>query len=66
VRGVPKLKLDDSQIQHLRRAQALAAKAYAEVLAAKMPVASTSPAIMSSLSSVRDLLKALLQQASEY
>jgi hypothetical protein len=38
VRGGPKLKLDDSQIQHLRRAPALAAKAHAEVLAAKMPI----------------------------
>jgi Xaa-Pro aminopeptidase len=64
--GGPKLNLDDSQIQHLRRAQELAAKAYAEVLAARMPVSSTSPAIMSGLSEARDLLKALLQEASEY
>jgi hypothetical protein len=66
VRGGAKLKLDDPQVQHLRRAQELVARAYAEVVSAKLPVSSTSPAIMSSLSSVRDLLKALLQQASEY
>jgi hypothetical protein len=63
---VPTLKLDDSQIQHLRRAQEFVAKAHAEVLAASMPVSSTSPAIMIGLLSARDLLKALLQQASDY
>jgi hypothetical protein len=66
VRGGTKLKLDDAQVQHLCRAEELVAKAYAEVLSAKLPVSSTSPAIMSSLSSVKGLLKALLQQSAEY
>ena len=63
--GGPKLKLDDPQVEHLRRAKELVAKVYAEMLAANMPVSSASPAIMSSLLSARDQLKALLQQASE-
>jgi hypothetical protein len=34
--GGTKLKLDDPQVEHLRRAQELVAKAYAEVLAANI------------------------------
>jgi hypothetical protein len=65
VLGGTKLKLDDPQVEHLRRAQELVAKAYAEVLAANMPVCSASPAIMNSLLSTRNQLKTLIKQASE-
>jgi hypothetical protein len=64
--GGANLKLDDPQIQHLMRAQELATKAYAEVLAARLPVSSTSPAILNGLSAARNLLKMLLKQAAKY
>jgi hypothetical protein len=57
------LKLTDAQTEHLKRAQEHAAKAYAEVLAAKIPLSSASPEILRDLSAARDLLQSLLDQA---